>query len=316
MPFAALPKRLKIVEVGPRDGLQNESRTVPTEHKVELIERLAAAGLPQVEITSFVDPRWIPQLADASEVASRIHRRPGTEYTALVPNLIGYDKAREAGVDMAVLFLSASETHSRKNINKSVAEALAVCSQVAARANADGVRMRAYISTVFGCPYEGDVPASNTVRIARDLLDMGVEQVSLGDTTGLGTPMQVDRYLSTIFDELPVARFACHFHDTRGTALANALVAIDHGVTTLDTSIGGLGGCPYAPGATGNLATDDLLYVLDSMGIETGVDLRQLLEITRWICGDVLDIDIPSRYAKAELASRSRGEVKYGVRKS
>lgn len=314
--LSVLPERARIVEVGPRDGLQNESRMVPTDRKVELIERLADAGLPHIEMTSFVDPKWIPQLADAAEVASRVRKRPGTDYSALVPNLKGYERARQAGVDLVVVFLSSSETHSRKNINKSVAEALETYRDVAARARAEGVRMRAYVSTVFGCPYEGDVPVDKTIAIARELLAMGVEQISLGDTTGVGTPLQVSWYLQAILAELPKDRFACHFHDTRGTALANSLAALERGITSLDTSIGGLGGCPYAPGATGNLATDDLLYVLDSMGIQTGADRERVLETTRWICQEILQIDIPSRYAKAELATRTRKEIQGGLAQS
>ncbi|MBM3267161.1 MAG: hydroxymethylglutaryl-CoA lyase [Candidatus Sericytochromatia bacterium] len=306
----SLPGAVRIVEVGPRDGLQNEAKGVATADKIRLIERLAAAGLPHVEMTSFVNPKWIPPLADAFEVATGVRKKPGVVYSALVPNLKGYERAREAGIDTCVLFLSASETHSRKNINKSVAEALEAYREVAAAALADGKALRAYISTVFGCPYEGEVPVAATIDIARALLDMGVAEVSLGDTTGLGTPGQVEAYLSSIFAALPRERFACHFHDTRGTALVNALVALEQGVTTLDASVGGLGGCPYAPGATGNLATDDLLYMLDALGIETGVDREGVLEITRWICRDVLGIDIPSRYAKAELAARGRDAAK------
>ncbi len=305
-----LPAAVRVVEVGPRDGLQNEAKGVTTADKIQLIERLAEAGLPHVEMTSFVNPKWIPPLADAFEVATGVRRLRGVEYSALVPNMKGYERAREAGIDVCVLFLSASETHSRKNINKSVAEAIEGYRSVAAAALADGKKLRAYISTVFGCPYEGDVPVSATIPIARALLDMGVAEVSLGDTTGLGTPGQVGSYLAEIFAELPRERFACHFHDTRGTALVNALVALEAGVTTLDSSVGGLGGCPYAPGATGNLATDDLLYMLDALGIETGVDREKVLEITRWICLDVLGIDIPSRYAKAELATRGRARAK------
>lgn len=305
-----LPRKVKVVEVGPRDGLQNESRTVSTGDKIRLIERLADAGLPHVEMTSFVNPKWIPPLADAFEVATGVRRKPGVEYSALVPNLKGYERAREAGIEVCVLFLSASETHSKKNINKTVAEALDTYREVAEAALRDGKTLRAYISTVFGCPYEGDVPVEKTISIARSLLDMGVAEISLGDTTGMGTPGQVARYLEALFAELPAERFACHFHDTRGTALVNALVALQSGVTTLDSSVGGLGGCPYAPGATGNLATDDLLYMLDNLGIETGVDREQVLEITRWICQDVLGVDIPSRYAKAELASRGRAAAR------
>ncbi len=311
-----LPGRVKIVEVGPRDGLQNEAKTIATADKIRLIERLADAGLPHVEMTSFVNPKWIPQLADALEVATGVTHKPGVEYSALVPNLKGYERAKAAGIDVCVLFLSASETHSKKNINKSVAEAIELYREVARAAKADGMKLRAYISTVFGCPYEGDVPIEKTIPIAHALLDMGVDEVSLGDTTGMGTPGQVAAYLEALFAQIPSDRFACHFHDTRGTALVNALVALQSGVTTLDSSIGGLGGCPYAPGATGNLATDDLLYMLDNLGVETGVDREKILDITRWICQDVLGMDIPSRYAKAELASRGRLAAKQAMQKA
>jgi hydroxymethylglutaryl-CoA lyase len=305
-----LPERVKVVEVGPRDGLQNEAKVVPAADKIRLIERLAEAGLPHVEMTSFVNPKWIPPLADAFEVATGVRRKAGVAYSALVPNLKGYERAKEAAIDVCVLFLSASEAHSKKNINKSVSEAIDIYREVAKVAKADGKVLRAYISTVFGCPYEGDVPIEKTIPIARELLAMGVDEISLGDTTGMGTPGQVARYLEALFAELPVQRFACHFHDTRGTALVNALVALESGVTVLDSSIGGLGGCPYAPGATGNLATDDLLYMLDNLGIETGVDREKVLDTTRWICHDVLGTDIPSRYAKAELASRAKQALK------
>jgi hydroxymethylglutaryl-CoA lyase len=307
-----MPAAVKVIEVGPRDGLQNESRPVSTADKIKLIERLADAGLPHIEMTSFVDPKWIPPLADAFDVATGVRKKPGIEYSALVPNLVGYQRAKEAGIDVCVLFLSASETHNRKNINKSVAEALDTYRDVARAAKNDGKTLRAYISTVFGCPYEGDVPVSHTIPIASALLDMGVDEVSLGDTTGMGTPGQVERYLDAIFADLPRERFACHFHDTRGTALVNAVRALENGVTTLDASIGGLGGCPYAPGATGNLATDDLLSLLDALGYQTGVDRDKTLDITRWICLDVLEIDVPSRYAKAEIASRARAAGRRG----
>ncbi|MBI6546884.1 MAG: hydroxymethylglutaryl-CoA lyase [Cyanobacteria bacterium NC_groundwater_1444_Ag_S-0.65um_54_12] len=304
-----LPSAVKIVEVGPRDGLQNESKHVSSADKISLIERLAAAGLSQIEMTAFVSPRQIPALADANEVAAGVCKLPGVEYSALVPNLQGYEAASKAGVTSCALFLSASETHCQKNINKSVAQALESFQAVSQRARADGNRLRAYISTVFGCPYEGEVPIAKTIDIARSLLALGVEEISLGDTTGMGTPLQVARYLAELFAELPPERFACHFHDTRGTALVNSLIALQSGVKIFDTSIGGLGGCPYAPGATGNLATDDLVYLLTSMGIETGVKLAELTAITSWICQEVLQIEIPSRYAKAKLAELTRKDL-------
>ncbi|MNX89486.1 Hydroxymethylglutaryl-CoA lyase YngG [compost metagenome] len=298
----ALPKRVTVVEVGPRDGLQNEKTPVSTADKVRFIDCLSETGLSHIEVTSFVNPAWIPPLADAVEVASLIQRRPGVTYTGLVPNLKGYQRAKEAGMDAIALFMSATETHSKKNINKSVGEALSVLAEVAAAAREDGVAVRAYLSVVFGCPYEGQVDPEAVVRIVNALLAMGVYQISLGDTTGMANPVQVRALLERLSRECSLDRFALHFHDTRGTALANVMAGLEMGITTFDASAGGLGGCPYAPGASGNLATDDLVYVLHEMGIETGIDLDKLLECSAMM-QRVLGKELPSRYLKSRLAA-------------
>ncbi|MEB3298716.1 MAG: hydroxymethylglutaryl-CoA lyase [Candidatus Sericytochromatia bacterium] len=300
------PSRIRIVEVGPRDGLQNESVHVSATDKVRLIEELGAVGLPAIEMTAFVHPRWIPQMADASEVARAVRKRPGVTYSALVPNLRGYEAASAADVPVVAVFMSATETHSRRNLNKTVAEATVAVQEVTRAAKADGRGVRAYLSVVFGCPYEGEVDPAATLAIARDLSDVGVDELSLGDTTGMANPSQVRRLVASLRDRVPGLPLAGHFHDTRGTALANAYAAWLEGVETFDASIGGLGGCPYAPGASGNLATNDLVAMLEGMGLETGVDREALREVTRWICLDVLKVPIPSREATAELARRAK----------
>ncbi len=276
-----LPTRVAICEVGLRDGLQNESASVPTAEKIRLIESLAEAGIRRMEATSFVAPKWIPNLADAGEVLAGLRRRPGVTYAALVPNLRGLERALAAKVDEAVIFLSASETHSRKNINKSITEALESYGEVAARAKRAGLRLKGAISTCFGCPYEGDVDPKVVVRIATALVDMGVDEVGISDTTGMGNPRQVFALVSRIAERVPLTQLSLHFHDTRGTALANVLAGLQAGVTIFDGSVGGLGGCPYAKGATGNAATEDLVHMLHEMGIETGVDLPMLIECAR-----------------------------------
>lgn len=296
-----LPRQVTVVEVGPRDGLQNERTPVATADKVRFIDRLSRTGLAQIEVTSFVHPKWIPPLADAVEVARQIERSPGVSYSALVPNLQGYARAREAGMQAIALFMSATETHSRRNINKSVAEALQVLAEVAAVALQDGVRVRAYLSVVFGCPYEGAVDPEGVVRLVGELLALGVYEVSLGDTTGMANPLQVQRLLDLVERAHGLDRFALHLHDTRGTALANVLAALELGVTTFDAAAGGLGGCPYAPGASGNLATDDLVYMLEAMGIRTGVDLGALCQASAYI-QQILGHELPSRYLKSHLA--------------
>lgn len=280
----SLPVRVRIVEVGPRDGLQNEPGSVPAAIKIELIERLAAAGLPAVETTSFVSPRWIPQLADAAEVFRGLARRPGVAYPVLVPNLQGLERAIEAGAEEIAVFTAASETFNRKNINASIAESLARIGELAAPALARGMRIRGYISCILGCPYEGAVSEDKVVEVAQALLELGCYEVSLGDTIGVGTPVSARRVLWAVAGECGMERLAVHFHDTRGQALANIFACLEAGVTVVDASVAGLGGCPYAPGASGNVATEDLVYLLHGLGIETGVELPALVDAGHFIC--------------------------------
>ena len=284
-PLAALPKRVRVVEVGPRDGLQNEKALVPTEQKIHFIQMLAEAGLPVVEATSFVSPRAIPQLSDAGEVMAGLTRLPDTSYPVLVPNVKGMERALAAGVRSIAVFTAASESFTRHNINATIAESLANFRPVLALAQREGVMVRGYISTVFGCPYEGAVDPRQALRVAQALLEMGINELSLGDTIGVATPNQVVDVIGLFVNEgaVPVEQLAVHFHDTRGTALANVLAALQSGISIVDSSAGGLGGCPYAPGAAGNLATEDLLYMLHGMGIETGANLEKVVEATRFI---------------------------------
>jgi hydroxymethylglutaryl-CoA lyase len=300
------PKHVMIVEVGPRDGLQNEAASVPTEAKVAFIDRLSTSGLTHIEITAFVSPKAIPQLADAEEVCKRIARRPGVVYSALVPNMVGYGRAiGDAGLGDIAVFLSASETHNQRNIGCSIDEAFDRYAEVTSAAARDGVQVRGYVSTAFGCPYEGHVPIENVVKVARRLLDLGVAQVSLGDTTGMGNPRQVADTVAALVKFANIEQIALHLHDTRGTGLANALAGLDAGVTTFDASTGGLGGCPYAPGATGNVATDELVYMLEEMGVATGVDAAVLLDAAE-VIGGVIGHEPPSRYLKATRATEDR----------
>ena len=284
-PLAAVPPSVRVVEVGPRDGLQNEKVSVPTGQKIQFIQMLAEAGLPVVEATSFVSPRAIPQLSDASEVMAGLTRLPGTSYPVLVPNVKGMERALAAGVRSIAVFTAASESFTRHNINATIAESLANFRPVVAMARQEAVPVRGYISTVFGCPYEGAVEPRQALRVAQALLEMGINELSLGDTIGVATPNQVVDVISLFVNEgaIPIGQVAVHFHDTRGTALANVLAALQLGVSIVDSSAGGLGGCPYAPGAAGNLATEDLLYMLHGMGIETGVNLEKVVEATRFI---------------------------------
>ena len=284
-PLAAVPRSVRVVEVGPRDGLQNEKASVPTGQKIHFIQMLAEAGLPVVEATSFVSRRAIPQLSDASEVMAGLTRLPDTAYPVLVPNVKGMERALAAGVRSIAVFTAASESFTRHNINATIAESLANFRPVVAMARQEGVPVRGYISTVFGCPYEGAVDPRQALRVAQALLEMGINELSLGDTIGVATPNQVVDVISLFVNEgaIPVEQVAVHFHDTRGTALANVLAALQLGVSIVDSSAGGLGGCPYAPGAAGNLATEDLLYMLHGMGIETGVNLEKVVEATRFI---------------------------------
>ena len=302
---------VKIVEVGPRDGLQNEREFLPTPVKIALIDKLAEAGLKRIEAGSFVSPRWIPQLADAEEVWKGIRRKEGVTYTALVPNLRGLARARESGIEEIAVFMSASQTHNQKNINKSIEETLPVLREVAAEARANGIRVRGYISTVFGCPYEGRVPLENTRRIAGEMLEMGVFEVSLGDTIGVATPKQVMEVCEVLIREAGAENLAGHFHDTRGTGLANVLAALQAGIRTFDSSIGGLGGCPYAPGAAGNISTEDLVYMLHGMDYITGIDSALLLDAGVYV-QEQLGRELPSRVLKAHLTDERSYREKGG----
>ena len=298
-----LPSRVALVEVGPRDGLQNEPGSVPTAAKVAFIDRLAAAGAPTIEAAAFVNPTWVPQMADAEAVFAGIAQRPGVRYSALVPNLRGLDRAIAAGVTEVAVFAAASETFSQRNINQTIEQSLETYAAVCARALAAGVRVRAYVSTAFGCPFEGDVPPARVARVATALLKMGAFEVAVSDTIGVAHPGQVPRVVEAVTAGVPLERLALHFHDTRGAALANVLTALQLGVTTFDASAGGLGGCPYAPGATGNLATEDLIYMLDGLGIHTGVDLDALVDASAGIEA-ALGHALPSRAYRAVMARR------------
>ena len=292
-------------EVGPRDGLQNESRMVPTDDKVKLIDALSETGLRAIEITSFVNPKWIPQLADGGEVSRRIVRKAGMIYSALVPNRQGLDAAIASGMKEVAVFMSASETHNKKNVNKTIAQTLAAFRETVPPALAAGLRVRAYVSTVYGCPYEGAVDPAKAVELARALKALGCYQISLGDTIGVANPRQVRDVLSRVLAEIPQPEVAVHFHDTRGTALANILVSVEMGITTVDAALGGLGGCPYAPGASGNVATEDVVYMLVGMGVRTGVDLDRLVDCAR-LASTLVGHEVPSKYYRAAIGARSR----------
>ena len=292
------PDRVTLVEVGPRDGLQNEPAPIATADKVAFVNRLSAAGLPVIEVSAFVNPRSVPQMADAEALLEAIDRRPGTRYTALVPNLAGLDRARAAGLREVAIFAAASETFSRHNINQGITESLDTYGAVCQAALSSGMRVRGYLSTCFGCPYEGAVPSDRVVDLAAVLHGLGVFEVVLSDTIGVAHPGQVRALVTSVLERLPRDALALHVHDTRGTALANVLTALDLGVSTFDASAGGLGGCPYAPGASGNLATEDLLYMLDGLGIETGVSLEGVRDASR-VIEPALGHPLPSRYAQA-----------------
>jgi hydroxymethylglutaryl-CoA lyase len=300
-----LPARVTIVEVAPRDGLQNIPAAPSTSAKVAFVDRLSDAGLPVVEVGAFVDPRRVPAMADTEDVVRGIRRRPGTRYTALVPNLRGLTRAAGTGLREVAVFGAASETFSRRNINQGVAESFAEFRSVTSEAWTRGIRVRAYLSTAFGCPFEGDIPAARVAELTDELLQMGVFEVAVSDTIGVAHPGQVWRVLDAVAARVPADRIALHFHDTRGTGLANVLAGLQAGVTTFDASCGGLGGCPYAPGASGNLATEDLVYMLDGLGIETGVSLSGLVAASGFIA-DHVPGELPSRYLRAERASQSR----------
>jgi hydroxymethylglutaryl-CoA lyase len=278
-----LPNRVRMVEVGPRDGLQNEAQIVPAPVKIALIERLAAAGLASIEAGSFVSPKWIPQMADTAEVLAGLERRPGVSYPVLVPNMQGFAAAKAADVEEIAIFAAASESFSRRNINCSIAESLERFAPVAKAAAEHGMRVRGYVSCVVDCPYEGPVAPEATARVAEALLALGCYEISLGDTIGSGTPMRIQAMLEAASRAVPTEKLAVHFHDTYGQALANILASLELGVAVVDSSVAGLGGCPYAPGAAGNVASEDVLYMLNGLGVATGVDLTQLAEAGRFI---------------------------------
>jgi hydroxymethylglutaryl-CoA lyase len=289
---------VKVVEVGPRDGLQNEKVTIPTQAKVDYITALGDAGLRVIEAGAFVSPKWVPQMADTAEVYANIPKDPGMEYPVLVPNMKGLERAIDSGVRSIAIFTASSETFNKRNINMSIDESFENYGPVAARALKEGMRVRGYVSTAFGCPYEGEVPPEKVLEVSARLLDLGCYEISVGDTIGVGTPMQAQGVIGVLLQVIPVSKLAMHFHDTRGTALANTLAALEMGIATYDASAGGLGGCPYAPGASGNLATEDLVYLLDGLAIESGVDLRKLVAASS-IVAPYLDHALPGRYLQA-----------------
>jgi hydroxymethylglutaryl-CoA lyase len=300
-----LPAEATIYEVGPRDGLQNEARQVPTAEKIRFIDSLVAAGIRSIEITSFVSPKWIPQLADSAEVARGVRRPPGVRMSALVPNKRGLDAALAAGMREIAVFMSASETHNKKNVNKTVADTLTAFMDVVPHARAAGLPVRAYLSTAFGCPYEGDVDPEAVVALTGRLHEMGVYQISISDTIGVANPQQVEDVLGRVLAKYPASAIAVHFHDTQGTALANCVMALTLGITTIDSAAGGLGGCPYAPGASGNLATEDVVSMLHGMGVKTGIDLDKLTEASR-TAATFVGHELPSKYLKAHIGKQAR----------
>ena len=299
------PRPVEVVEVGPRDGLQNERVRISTGTKVRYVEALARAGVRRIEVSSFVHPHVIPQLADAEEVFHQLHREPGVRYSALVPNLRGLERARDAHVEDVAVFTAASDTFVRKNIRMTLRESLEHFGPVAAQARAAGMRVRGYVSTVFGCPYEGTIRPQQGIEIAAELFAMGCYEVSIGDTIGVATPGDVHRWLEEAARSLPMHQLALHFHDTRGTALANVMVGLEHGISVYDGASGGLGGCPFAPGASGNLATEDLVFALHGMGCETGIDLAKLVAATSVIAAEI-DHMLPGRYYRAARVQAAR----------
>ena len=296
--MSGMPASVRIVEVGARDGLQNEKAIVPAAVKIELIDRLSATGLQTIEATSFVSPKWVPQLADAAEVFAAIGKKPGVRYPVLVPNQQGYERARAVGATEIAVFTAASEAFNRKNINATIDESIERFIPVLDRAKADGVAVRGYVSTVLGCPYQGDVPVADVVRVAKRLHDLGCYEISLGDTIGIGTPVKARAMLAAVASEVPMAALAVHFHDTRGQALANILACLELGVAVVDAAVSGVGGCPYARGATGNVASEDVVYMLRGMGVDTGIDLPKLIETGRWLSAQ-LARDNGSKVGKA-----------------
>ncbi len=302
-----------IYEVGPRDGLQNEAEFVPTPAKLELIARLGAAGLSRIEVASFVSPRWIPQLADGDELAAALPDASHVTYAALVPNERGYERLRASDrIQIAATFISASETHNQKNVNCSIDEQLERFKPVLERARADGIAIRAYVSTVCGCPYEGNVAVSSVVALTREIFACGASEVSLGDTIGVGSPNQLRELVLAVSREVPIDRIALHLHDTYGRALANAWAGYEAGIRRFDSSLAGLGGCPYAPGASGNVATEDLVDLFESEGIQTGIDVDALVDASAWLERDVLNRSLPGRVYRARLGARQRSESQRG----
>ncbi len=297
----SLPRKVRIVDVGPRDGLQNEPKSVPAAVKIELIHRLAEAGLPAVEATAFVSPKWVPQMADSAEVMAGVRKKPGVAYPVLVPNMQGFEAARAAGAEEIAVFGAATETFSRKNINCSIAESLARFAPVVAAARKRGMRARGYISCAAGCPYEGEVKPQAVAAVAEKLYAMGCYEISLGDTIGVGTPRKIRAMIEAVAKKVPIGKLAGHYHDTYGQALANIYASLELGVKTFDTSVAGLGGCPYAKGATGNVATEDVVYMLDGLGVETGVDLVKLFRAGQFICRE-LGREPASKVARALAA--------------
>ncbi|HNQ57354.1 MAG: hydroxymethylglutaryl-CoA lyase [Rhodocyclaceae bacterium] len=300
-----LPNKVKIVEVGPRDGLQNESRLVPSAVKVELIDRLGMAGLKTIEAAAFVSPKWVPQMGDAAEVMTSLPRRAGVSYPVLVPNLKGFEQALAAGAEEIAVFGAASEAFSQKNINCSIAESLERFRPVAEAAQKNGIRVRGYVSCVVGCPYQGAVLPAAVAEVAARLVEMGCYEISLGDTIGVGTPAAVQRMLEEVALLVPVERLAGHYHDTWGMALANIYASLEMGVAVFDASVAGLGGCPYAAGASGNVASEDVVYLMNGLGIETGIDLDRLVDAGAYICAE-LGRAPASKVARAVLAKRGK----------
>jgi hydroxymethylglutaryl-CoA lyase len=303
-----LPIRVKIVEVGPRDGLQNEQQTVPADIKIELVDRLTAAGFPNIEAGSFVSPKWVPQMKTSAEVFDRIVRKPGVVYSALTPNLIGLEAALLARADEVVIFASASEAFSQKNINCSIAESIERFRPLAVEAKAHGLRLRAALSTAFGCPYQGEVPVESVVDVTRRLRELGCDEIDIADTIGVATPGQVQDVMERVIEEFPIGQISGHFHDTYGQALANIYACLQLGVSIFHSSVAGLGGCPYAKGATGNVATEDVLYMMQGLGIETGIDLAQVADAGQFI-SDFLGRKSASRVGNALAAKRAAAQA-------
>jgi len=292
---------VRIVEVGPRDGLQNEKAIIGVADKISLINRLSYCGFKTVEATSFVSPKWVPQLADAAEVFSGIEKLPGVSYPVLTPNLQGYERARSVGATEVAIFGAASEAFSQKNINASIDESIERFVPILAQAKSEGVKVRGYVSTVLGCPYQGDVPIADVVRISKRLYELGCYEISLGDTIGIGTPRNARRMLAAVASEIPMSALAVHFHDTRGQALANILACLDEGVRVVDSAVSGTGGCPYAKGASGNVASEDVVYMLEGIGMDTGIQLDKLIDTGRWL-SNLLGRETSSKVNKASIA--------------